>query len=79
MNEIYTITSGNGDEYKLQFTTDRSGVIADDLLDLLANNDIKVVEVGLARVKGLNVTSHHVLAQVEECVADLMQRHKNVI
>ena len=29
MNEVYTITSDRGDEYKLQFTTDRSGVISD--------------------------------------------------
>ena len=36
MNEVYTITSDSGDEYKLQFTTDRSGVISDALLDLLA-------------------------------------------
>ena len=63
MNEVYTITSDSGDEYKLQFTTDRSGVISD----------------GLARVKGQNVTSHQVLAQIEDCIADLMERHQNVI
>jgi len=27
MNEVYTIRSEEGDEYKLQFTTNRSGVI----------------------------------------------------
>jgi len=27
MNEVYTITSVQGDEYKLQFTTERSGVM----------------------------------------------------
>ena len=55
MNEVYTITSDSGDEYKLQFTTDRSGVISDALLDLLASKGIEVMEVGLARVKGQNV------------------------
>ena len=79
MNEVYTITSDQGDEYKLQFTTDRSGVISDALLDFLADKDIEVVEIGLARVKGQNITGHHVLAQIEECIADLMQRHQNVI
>ena len=79
MNEVYTITSGSGDEYKLQFTTDRSGIIADALLDYLSSNDIEVAEIGLARVKGHNVTSHYVLYQIEECIADLMQRHPNVI
>lgn len=47
MNEVYTITSDSGDEYKLQFTTDRSGVISDALLDLLASKGIEVMEVGL--------------------------------
>ena len=79
MNEVYTITSDRGDEYKLQFTTDRSGVISDALLDLLAGKGIEVMEVGLARVKGQNVTSHQVLAQIEDCIADLMERHPNVI
>ena len=49
MNEVYTITSEKGDEYKLQFSTDRSGIIAENLLDLLNSNDIEVVEIGLAR------------------------------
>ena len=79
MNEVYTITSDSGDEYKLQFTTDRSGVISDALLDLLAGKGIEVMEVGLARVKGQNVTSHQVLAQIEDCIADVMERHQNVI
>lgn len=64
MNEVYTITSESGDEYKLQFTTDRSGVIADALLDLLASKGIEVVEIGLARIKGQNVTSPRVLSQI---------------
>ena len=79
MNEVYTITSDNGDEYKLQFTTDRSGVIADALLDILARKGIEVVEIGLARVKGQNVTSPLVLARIEESIANIMQRHRNVI
>jgi hypothetical protein len=79
MNEVYTITSDSGDEYKLQFTTDRSGVIADALLNFLESKGIEVVEIGLARVKGQNVTNHHVLGQIEECVADLLRKHQNVI
>ena len=79
MNEIYTITSDSGDEYKLQFSSDRSGIIADAILDHLNSNGIEVVEIGLGRVKGLNVTSHQVLSQIEECIADLMQRHQNVL
>ena len=62
MNEIYTITSDSGDEYKLQFSSDRSGIIADAILDHLNNNGIEVVEIGLGRVKGLNVTNHQVLS-----------------
>ena len=79
MNEVYTITSDSGDEYKLQFTTDRSGVIADALLNFLESKGIEVVEIGLARVKGQNVTNHHVLGRIEECVADLLRKHQNVI
>ena len=79
MNEIYTITSDSGDEYKLQLSTDRSGIIADAILDYLNSNGIEVVEIGLGRVKGVNVTNHQVLSQIEECIADLMQRRQNVI
>ena len=79
MIEVYSLYSESGDEYKLQFTTDRSGIIADDLLDCLNAKGIEVVEIGLARVKGQNVTSHKVLRQIEECIADLMQRMPNVI
>ena len=35
MTEIYSFHSEQGDEYKLQFTTERSGIIADDILDQL--------------------------------------------
>ena len=79
MTEVYTLHSESGDEYKLQFTTDRSGIIADKLLDQLNAQGIEVVEIGLARVKGENITSHKVLRQIEECIADLMQRMPNVI
>ncbi len=79
MNEVYIITSESGDEYKLQFTTERSGIIADSILDQLNENGIEVVEIGLGRTKGLNVTSHFVLAQIEECIYDLMQKHRNVV
>ncbi|WP_028908706.1 hypothetical protein [Xylanibacter ruminicola] len=58
MTEVYTLCSESGDEYKLQFTTDRSGIIANDILDQLSAHGIEVAEVGLARVKGQNVTSH---------------------
>ena len=79
MTEVYSLFSESGDEYKLQFTTDRSGIISNDLLDQLNALGIVVVEVGLARVKGQNVTSHNVLHQIEECIANLMQRMPNVI
>lgn len=79
MTEVYTLHSEQGDEYKLQFTTDRSGIIADNLLDQLNAQGIEVVEIGLARVKGEHVTSHKVLYQIEECIADLMRRMPNVI
>ena len=79
MTEVYTLRSESGDEYKLQFTTDRSGIIADNLLDQLNAQGIEVVEIGLARVKGENITGHKVLHRIEECIADLMQRMPNVI
>ena len=79
MTEVDTLRSESGDEYKLQFTTDRSGIIADNLLDQLNAQGIEVVEIGLARVKGENITGHKVLHQIEECIADLMQRMPNVI
>ena len=79
MTEVYSLHSEQGDEYKLQFTTERSGIIADDILDQLNAQGIEVVEIGLARVKGQNITGHKVLHQIEECIADLMRRMPNVI
>ena len=69
MNEVYTITSDNGDEYRLQFTTDRSGIIANELLDYLSQEGIEVIEIGLARSSGFNVTTPIVMAQIEDIVA----------
>ena len=42
MTERYTIFSEAGDEYRLQFTTDRSNIIADRILDLLLQDGIEV-------------------------------------
>lgn len=50
INEVYTITSNSGDEYKLQLTTDRSGIVADALLDFLASKGIQVVEIAKDRM-----------------------------
>ena len=79
MTEVYTILSEDGDEYKLQFTTERSGIIADDILDLINREDVEVVEIGLGRVKGESVTSAKILLKIEECVADFMRSHENVL
>ena len=79
MNEVYTIRSKEGDEYKLQFTTNRSGVIANVILDRLESQGVFVVEIGLERTKGLNSTNHRVLAQIEQCIADVMLRNPNVM
>ena len=52
MTEVYTLVAESGDEYKLQFTTERSNLIADDILDQLKQKGIEVVEIGLGRVQG---------------------------
>lgn len=79
MTERYTIFSEAGDEYRLQFTTERSNIIADRILDCLLQDGIEVVEIGLGRVGGTKVTSHKVLQQIEECIADFMTRNPNAI
>ena len=79
MTEVYTFLSETGDEYKLQFTTERSGIIAGDILDYLKSEGIEVAEIGLGRVMGGNVTGAKMLSQIEECIADFMQRHQNVV
>ena len=79
MNEVYIIHSETGDEYKLQFTTERSGVISNEILDQLSLHGIEVVEIGLGRSKGNNVTSPKILAQIEECIAKMLLSHPNVI
>ena len=79
MTEVYTIRSEKGDEYKLQFTTNRSGIIAEELLDYINDNGVEVAEIGLGRIKGTSVTSSRVLSQIEGSIADFMQRHRNVI
>ena len=71
MTEVYTLHSESGDEYKLQFTTDRSGIIADNLLDQLNTQGIEVVEIGLCqsilrhRLKRLLVTE---IAELDLCL-----------
>lgn len=40
---------------------------------------LRLLRIGLARVKGQNITSHKVLHQIEECTADFLQRMPNVI
>ena len=79
MTEVYTFLSEAGDEYKLQFTTEHSGIITEDILSCLQNEGIEVAEVGLGRVRGVNVTSHKMLTQIEDSIADFMQRHSNVV
>ena len=79
MNEVYTIRSEEDDEYKLQFTTNRSGVIADAILDKLESEGISVVEIGLERTKGQSFTNHRVLAQIEQCIADVILTRPNVM
>ena len=79
MNEVYTIRSEGGDEYKLQFSTERSGVIADVILDSIERQGVIVVEIGLERSRGLNFTNHRVLAQIEKCIAEVILGNPNVI
>ena len=79
MTEVYTFFTEHGDEYRLQFTTDRSNLIADNILDLLEQKGVEVIELGLARVSGTNITKHKMLNHIEECVAGLMQRRPNAI
>ena len=79
MTEAYTFISETGDEYKLQFTTERSGIIAGDIMDCLGSEGIEVAEIGLGRVMGGNVTDTKMLSQIAECIADFMQRHQNVV
>ena len=79
MTEIYTLYSENGDEYKLQFTTERINIIAEHILNRMRQDGIDVVEIGLGRVKGNNVTSHRVLKQIEECIADFLERTPNAV
>ena len=62
MKEVYVIQSDSGDEYKLEFTTERSGLIAAELLDRINSEGIEVVEIGLGRTRGVNPVSPLVLA-----------------
>lgn len=79
MNEVFVIQSESGDEYKLQITTDRSGLIAAELLDRLNSEGIEVVEIGLGRSKGSLPTKPRVLAQIEKIVAEVFLAHPNVV
>ena len=52
MNEVYTIRSEEGDEYKLQFSTERSGVIASDILTYLCTVKMKVLTIRVTFPRG---------------------------
>ena len=45
MNEVYVIRTEKGSKYKLQFTSERSGIIAPELLDYINAQGIEVVEI----------------------------------
>ena len=79
MKEVYVIQSGSGDEYKLEFTTERSGMIAAELLDQINSEGIEVVEIGLGRTKGTTPVTPLALAQIEQIIADMFLSHPNVI
>lgn len=79
MNEVYFIQSESGDEYKLQITSEHSGLIAPKLLDCLNAEGIEVFEIGLGRAKGTLPTSPHVLARIEEIVAEVFLSHPNAV
>ena len=79
MNDIYVIQSETGDEYKLQFTSERSGIIAEEILDRINSEGIEVVEIGLGRSKGTAPTSPRVLVQIEQIIADFFFSHPNVV
>ena len=79
MNVVYVIRIEGGSEYKLQITSERSGIIASGILDYINAQGIKVVEIGLGRVKGDAVTSPRVLTQIEEYIAEMFLSHSNVL
>ena len=79
MNEVYTIRLGNGNEYKLQFSTEECGIIAPDILETIQKQGVEVVEIGLGRVKGDAVTSIRVLSKIASSIADMFLSHPNVI
>jgi hypothetical protein len=79
MNEVFVISSEMGDEYKLQFTTDSSGIIADSLLAELNSEGIEVIEVGLGRINGINVTSPRMLYEIESRIAEVLEKHPNAV
>lgn len=79
MNEVYVVQTASGNEYKVQFTTERSGLIAPELLDQLNAEGIEVVEIALAHTKGAVPASPLLLAHIEQIIADMFQSHANVI
>lgn len=79
MNEIYVIQAGSDNEYKIQFKTERSGLIAEDLLDRINAEGIEVVEIDLGRTKGTAPTNLLVLAQIEQITANIFLSHPNVV
>lgn len=79
MREVYVIQSESGEEYKLEFTTERSGLIAAELLDQLNSEGIEVVEIDLGRTRGTTSASPLVLARIEQIIATMFLAHSNVI
>ena len=79
MNDVYFICSESGDEYKLQFTTERSGMITPELLDRINHDGIEVIEIGLGRSKGNSTTSPLILNQINQTIADVFEAHPNAV
>lgn len=79
MNEVYAIRSDYGNEYIIQFSTECSGLIAEELLDQIKNEGIEIVEIDLGHTKGTAPVSPRILAQIEQIIADMFLSHPNVI
>ena len=79
MVQHYIIRSDQGDEYKLRMTSENTWMLSEDLCQQMKTNGIEVADIELERSKGANVTSPKVLSMIEECIADFLIKHENVL
>ena len=79
MNYSFSISTRNGDEYRIMLFDANISLLADDVQEAIAEQGIDISEIMIDRVKGVESTSQEVLHAITGRVADLFAENSNLL